>query len=1402
MISSALLFFLLFSNLEQSGSHISILDRKLIAQLREGEISKNSDTVSPYFEGKEFDDPIPSSISSFDQSIWFGQYANLLESPFNQYAHVFLLIDRLIKLDKIETQEHKNRILEILKNKLPEDFFLYLSPFIEGVNVINNGKKVDETSIKAKGLVPINLDRSLFDARGENIPNEGVKQLFEEHLRTKWLDFSNSQSRKSYASIHFESPKKVSAYELTSANDCSERDPRDWTLWGKSKENVQWHAIDVQKNIRFENRHQSLRFLLADESEDFTDIKLEIHSVNNISTANSVQLSRLRFFGGSADVEVKKSIFGLKESSFFHQLPKKSVNFFWDVSLYDKLTSNPKKKLKDSPRHFIFDDNFDLASIKLMIKYSKNDWSIEKEIEHVLEEGAIPEHMVEIEILPYFINLCENIWGYRYRDKLDNLRVINRDGSDEPFFRKISSANKQNEIHRYFAEVALNSNDRFELLKSILNGDKEQISLFDAINIAIDHKDNTVPLILNDENQKKLKDFFNRMKRPEEIAVLSAFFFHLPQKDLVSYLENSIRDKEVISDLLLCIKRMPSLDKKNLQWLFSRINKDELLSYHDLSLKSELLEKGISADLLNKYNTRYPDGKKDTFSNIIFEYISRSGDLERDPMHELYNFAQENSRFKLPLQMLQGMSVPPIDQRSIELFADSINQKILGGEFHQDAVSSIIDGLLSQVDLSRDMESLAKIFEYQLGSLLPLQDVQKIEWLDQELTGGVDIAGIDLPFTHDIFDERLIPDETQSDLIMTPTANKVLRKIAGHWLSKSPAILEGSTSAGKTSYVQYVAGKTRTPMIRVNLSKSTGVQDLLGRWVAGYEQYSLEELRAYSSGQLSIIAKCLGTSLKSENSVEQMVQEIFKWQQKPHFQAGPVLIAMFTGSTIVLDEINLASNAVIEGVLNSLLDSKTVTVDDHKGELVVAHADTRVFATMNPASYIGRNKLSDALKSRCTVLKVDTPNIEDIVQILSEKYPGILDVPELQQLVSAHSELAKIAEQGAIGRDLGRISYTLRNLFRVVNRFQHFKDSTNLSRMELLRREFEEVYKSPIFNSQEKMIIEDALMLNMPIDDDNDFYENLDFKIYPEEFVIGDIKVARKTVSQHDQTSLPEDLNIIMTQRTKKIFYQLVKALELGENVALVGEKASGKTMLAKYYSALKGQPFFRETFSPDTDNLKLIGKYTPNGFQYGPLIEAGHPEHEAGIYLADEINLAPDAIQERLNSLLDSGRSLTLTEGNGDLIRFHQDFRFVAAMNPPTRKYGGRKKMSQALQNRLTVIFVESLENEEEFLEIFSAIGESKGIPKNIVQTLVSLHFWVKQQIEDGNIGTTGPKDSYVFSIRKIEMAFGALVDLSVMKKDIQQAFKLVAEIYYESMFEGEEDRQIVREFAQESCQ
>lgn len=77
------------------------------------------------------------------------------------------------------------------------------------------------------------------------------------------------------------------------------------------------------------------------------------------------------------------------------------------------------------------------------------------------------------------------------------------------------------------------------------------------------------------------------------------------------------------------------------------------------------------------------------------------------------------------------------------------------------------------------------------------------------------------------------------------------------------------------------------------------------------------------------------------------------------------------------------------------------------------------------------------------------------------------------------------------------------------------------------------------------------------------------------------------------------------------------------------------------------------------------------------------------GLLLIDEISLANDSVLERLNSVFEHGRTLTLSEKDGSSLIAAPGFNVVATMNPSGDF--GKKELSPALRNRMTEIWVES---------------------------------------------------------------------------------------------------------------
>jgi midasin len=139
----------------------------------------------------------------------------------------------------------------------------------------------------------------------------------------------------------------------------------------------------------------------------------------------------------------------------------------------------------------------------------------------------------------------------------------------------------------------------------------------------------------------------------------------------------------------------------------------------------------------------------------------------------------------------------------------------------------------------------------------------------------------------------------------TTTANiqKILR---GLQLPGKPLLLEGSPGIGKTSLVEALAARLRQPVTRINLSDQTDVAELFG----------------------------------SDLPVEGGAVGQFAWRN------GPFLNALQRGDWILLDELNLASQSVLEG-LNAVFDHRgeclKVLISEKRGGWKVVSIDRCFF---------------------------------------------------------------------------------------------------------------------------------------------------------------------------------------------------------------------------------------------------------------------------------------------------------------------------------------------------------------------------------------------------------------------------------------------------------------------------
>lgn len=129
-----------------------------------------------------------------------------------------------------------------------------------------------------------------------------------------------------------------------------------------------------------------------------------------------------------------------------------------------------------------------------------------------------------------------------------------------------------------------------------------------------------------------------------------------------------------------------------------------------------------------------------------------------------------------------------------------------------------------------------------------------------------------------------------------------------------------------------------------------------------------------------------------------------------------------------------------------------------------------------------------------------------------------------------------------------------------------------------------------------------------------------------------------------------------------------------------------------------------------------------------GPLVTA---MRNGDFVLIDEINLAEDAVLERLNSVLEPSRTLTLAERGGEgaeVIVAAPGFRVLATMNPGGDY--GKKELSPALANRFTTVWVPALEDVEELGAILEARLASDDLREQVAPRLLQFWSFFREQI------------------------------------------------------------------------
>lgn len=186
-------------------------------------------------------------------------------------------------------------------------------------------------------------------------------------------------------------------------------------------------------------------------------------------------------------------------------------------------------------------------------------------------------------------------------------------------------------------------------------------------------------------------------------------------------------------------------------------------------------------------------------------------------------------------------------------------------------------------------------------------------------------------------------------------------------------------------------------------------------------------------------------------------------------------------------------------------------------------------------------------------------------------------------------------------------------------------------------------------------------------------------------------------VKQQKDGKKPKDIPSLIPHRVKKYVRRkitvgkediqvLEQAYKCRQNTLLIGPTGAGKTHAIRVVAKKLEIPYVRLNLNRMTTPEDFVGQWVPKkggGYKWNDGILTRFMRH-GGVVVVDEINAAPPEILFVLHSVTDDERQIVLTQKDGEVVKAHPDFWFVATMAP---EYYGTKKLNQALKDRFEVV-------------------------------------------------------------------------------------------------------------------
>jgi midasin len=372
-----------------------------------------------------------------------------------------------------------------------------------------------------------------------------------------------------------------------------------------------------------------------------------------------------------------------------------------------------------------------------------------------------------------------------------------------------------------------------------------------------------------------------------------------------------------------------------------------------------------------------------------------------------------------------------------------------------------------------------------------------------------------------------------------PTTKDNVHRVVRATQLRKPILLEGSPGVGKTSLVSALANICGYQLCRINLSDQTDLIDLFG---------SDLPVEGGSPGQ-------------------------FAWKD------AEFLRALQEGHWVLLDEMNLAPQAVLEG-LNALLDHRGTVYIPELGRSFTRHPSFRIFAAQNPLYQGGGRKgLPKSFLNRFTKVYVQELSSEDVLLVCQSLFPTIPQV----WIHGMVAYITRLQEEVIVKRSFGREGspweFNLRDVIRWASQIQ-----TTEGKLVHPAR-----FISILFLQRFRTIEDRILALRIF----TDLFNDLDFDLpeYPRITISPvSVKIGREVISRSGRLFDRRPGTVLQCQLAA--LEALTACLANGWLAILNGPRGCGKSSLVRTIANLAGSSLHEISINNATDASDILGSF------------------------------------------------------------------------------------------------------------------------------------------------------------------------------------------------------------------